>query len=181
MSLATYREAWFDCKRLIELNDDSIRVSGSATFQSEFDTSIPLVRIYPAVNRFRVRSRAFWAGMWLVIAGVVVPTVLVSGLKCNPLGVAPGLFYVFGISGVVFCLATLRKVEWARFQSDAGLAVLDIVRRRSRPQELRRVCEPGARTGLHCEKQAERCGRLTPRLAQNQPPQISPTTRQCGR
>ena len=126
--LATYREVRFDGKRLFELHADSIRVAGSRTFQSNVDTTIPLSRIDPRVIRMHVRHGSFWAGLCLAVVGFFGYEILTAGFKLNPFEFPAGLPLGLGVTGIALCLATARKVEFARFESDAGVAVLDIAR-----------------------------------------------------
>src|SRR5262249_12666342 len=106
----------------------SIRVSGSRTLQSNVDTTIPLSRIDPRVIRLHIRHPAFWWGFGGALVSFIACEVLVSGFKLSPFESAFGLLFGVGLSGVALCLATLRKTEFARFESDAGVPVLDIAR-----------------------------------------------------
>ncbi len=126
--LATYTEARFDGTRQFELFADRIRVTGAATLQSRVDTTIPLSRIHPQVIKLWVRNRVFWVGTWIATIGLISATLLVKGFNVDPFSYAPGALGVIGMSGIALCLATARMVEFARFESDAGVAVLDIAR-----------------------------------------------------
>jgi hypothetical protein len=126
--LATYKEVRFDGKRLFELNTDSIRVAGSTTFQSSVDTTIPLNRIDPRVARLQIRHSAFWGGLIVAVVGFIAYEVLVSGFGLDRFAKAPGLLLGLGLVGVALCLATARKTEFAQFESDAGVPVLNIAR-----------------------------------------------------
>ena len=126
--VARYREVRIDGKRHFELFNDAIRVHGTATFQSDIDTTIPLADIQPRIIRLRIRHRAFWTGLWITIGGTLGFITLVAGFQLDPMGLAPGLLGCIGAGGVLTSLATLRKVEFARFESKAGVAVLDVAR-----------------------------------------------------
>lgn len=126
--LASYREVRFDGKRHFELHADSIRVHGSATLQSEFDTTIAFAEIQPRIVRRRVRSNIFWGGVWLAFGGFLTTVILVEGFELDPFGVAPFLTAIIGFAGVALGVATLRKVDFAQFESKAGVAVLDVAK-----------------------------------------------------
>lgn len=128
MPIATYREVRFDGKRRFDLFSEEIRVSGSVTMQSDLDTTIPLSRMDPRLIKLRVRNNVFWVGLWMAIAGFVGAVILVEGFRLDPFGIAPGLIGSIGVAGIALSCATLRKTEYARFESDAGVPVLDIAR-----------------------------------------------------
>ena len=126
--IATYREVRFDGKRQFDLFADTIRVRGAATMQSDVDTTIPLKRIDPRLIKLHIRNKMFWGGLWMFMVGFIGAAILVGGFQLDPFGIAPGLVGIIGVTGVILCCATFRKCEFARFESDAGLPVLDIAR-----------------------------------------------------
>jgi hypothetical protein len=128
MQLATYREVRHDTKLVYELYEDSISIVGTKTFETDFETTIPLVRIYPAVSRLRQRHRTFWAGAWVAVIGFIVYGMLIHSFGYDPIAEGPGICFGIGVMGIAMSLATLKKVEFARFDSDAGVAILDIAR-----------------------------------------------------
>ena len=126
--IATYREQRFDGKRVFELFADRVRICGSAQLSSEFETSIPLATLNPTPMRIRIRNKAFWSGLWMLLGTVVLDTVLVSSFHVPPESFSVGLIGCIGMGGFVLMLATARKVEFISFTSTAGVHVLDLAR-----------------------------------------------------
>lgn len=126
--LATYRETRFDGKRVFELFPDRIHIRGNVQLSSEFETSIPLAMLNPHPMRVRVRHKSFWAGLWVLLAAVVLDIVLVSNFHVPPESFSTGLIGCIGMSGFVLMLGTARKVEFIGFNNNAGVRVLDFAR-----------------------------------------------------
>lgn len=126
--IAMYRETRLEGKRVFELFPDRIRVRGEIQLRSEFDMSFPLVRLDPNPMRIRVRHKSFWAGLWILLAAVVLDSVLISGFHFPPETFCVGLIGCMGMSGFVLMLATLRKVEYVMFANLGGVHVLGIAR-----------------------------------------------------
>lgn len=126
--IATYREQRFDGKRVFELFPDRVRIRGSAQLSTEFDTSVSLRALNPVPTRIRVRNKAFWSGLWMLIAAVVLDTILVSSFHIPPESFAVLLVGCMAMGGFVLMLATARKVEFISFTSTAGVHVLDFAR-----------------------------------------------------
>ena len=126
--IATYREQRLDGKRIFELFDDRVRIFGSAQFSSEFELSAPLATLRPRPNRFKVRHRAFWCGLWLLLGFCVLDIVLVSALRVPGESFAVIIVGCMAMSGLVIMLATARRVEFASFSTVAGVQALDIAR-----------------------------------------------------
>lgn len=126
--IATYRERRFDGKRTFELFADRVQIRGSTQLSSDFEISVPLKTLNPVPMRLRLRNKAFWAGAWMLIGSVIGSTVLYSALHVSYASPAFLLVAVVGAGGCALMLATARKVEFASFQSTAGVHVLDIAR-----------------------------------------------------
>jgi hypothetical protein len=126
--IATYREVTFTSKRRIELFADRIRVSGSLGWSLDMDGTIPLRSIEPRKMTLRVRHPLCANSLGWGIAGLVTAIVLVSKFNFDPIGEAASLAWCVAISCLIGSLYTRKKIEYARFQSDAGAVMLDIGR-----------------------------------------------------
>lgn len=126
--IAIYREQRFDGKRVFELFPDRVCIRGSAQFTSEFETSISLATLNPNPTRIRIRNKAFWGGLWLLLAASLLDTILVSAFHIPRASESVVLIAVIGMTGLALMLATARKVEFISFTSTAGVHVLDFAR-----------------------------------------------------
>ncbi len=127
-SVATYSETRFSGQRDFTLYADRIRVTGKVFLKSDFDTTIQLARLNPDYSRLRIREAGFMAGVWLILISLLLSGILIAGFKFpveHPLVL---LVLIQPVAGLVLCLATLRKVDFARFQNDDGIVVLDVAR-----------------------------------------------------
>jgi hypothetical protein len=126
--IATYRERRFDGKRTFELFADRVQIRGSTQLSSDFEISVPLKTLNPTPMRLRLRNKSFWAGTWMLLGSVIGSTVLFNALHVSYASPAFVLVAVVGAGGCALMLATARKVEFASFQSTAGVHVLDVAR-----------------------------------------------------
>ena len=126
--IATHRDQRFDGKRVFELFPDRICIRGSALLSSEFETSIPLNTLNPNPARIRFRNKAFWSGLWVLLAASIVDTILVSAFHIPRASESVVLIAVIGMSGLALMLATARKDEFITFATTAGVPVLDFAR-----------------------------------------------------
>jgi hypothetical protein len=127
-SVATYSETRFSGQRDFTLYADRIRVTGKVFLKSDFDTTIQLARLNPDYSRLRVRETGFMSGVCLILISLLLTGILIAGFKLpveHPLVL---LVIIQPVAGLVLCLATLRKVDFARFQNDDGIVVLDVAR-----------------------------------------------------
>lgn len=126
--LATYREARFDGKRQFDLFDHEIRVRGSVGIGMKIDTTIPLRQLQSRVIRIWVRNQNFKSGLNVFAIGFISAIILIEGFSFEFYEFLPGLAGIVALSGLCLMAATAKKVEYARFESDAGVAVLDVAR-----------------------------------------------------
>ena len=68
-------------------------------------------------------------GLGMGTAGFIACDVFVKGFDQDLTEYVPGLFLVLGLCGFLFSLATWRMVEFAGFESDAGVVVLAIAKK----------------------------------------------------
>lgn len=126
--IATYTEVRFEGSRIFTLFPDRMVIRGKQSLASEFEVNVALNLLDPIPDILRCRSRVFQAGMWLVLAGFIGCSVLVGGFQIDWATLPFGLLFGIGMSGVMFMLATARKVAFIRFKNDGGMVVLDIAR-----------------------------------------------------
>jgi len=123
--ISTYVEVRLEGRRHYELFSDRVRVVGTS-LQADLDISVPLNLLSPRVVRFKLRRADFWTGLWLMLASFIVCSILISGFKLDPLGFGVGLTAIVGVGGGVLSATTAKKLEFARFESNVGLPLLDI-------------------------------------------------------
>lgn len=126
--IATYTEVRFDGARTFTLLSDRVVVRGKQTFQSDFESRIPLVSLDPNFDRIGIRNRAFTTGLWMALVSLVTCSILITGLKMSYFDLAPGLVLMIGVTGLLFSAATYRKVEFLRFKNREGMTLLDVAR-----------------------------------------------------
>jgi len=124
----TYSEVRFDGKRSFQLFADRVVVRGSVTLTSDFDTSIPLASLQVEPTRLHIRHRVFVGGLWIATVSSILVAILVGGFHFSFLDWPVWLPAGFGVMGLLFMAATVRKVEFVQFKSNAGVTVLDIAR-----------------------------------------------------
>jgi hypothetical protein len=129
--LATYDEARSDGRRRFEVYPDRILVSGGGSGM-KFETTVSLADLKPEPDRLWIRNRFFFWGVVVLAMGLVL---FVPKIDKFADGIQPGetfAFYfglAFGIVGLIICLKTVWKIEFARFQSrQGGIVVLDVAR-----------------------------------------------------
>lgn len=123
-TLATYDEKRFDGYRSFELLEDRIVVKGKASLGAEFEATVMLNTLQSHPSIVRSRNTGFLQGVGMTLITVIL---LQSGV-ISPLSYWGGLLIVFAIAGILLTLATLRKIEWAYFNSKAGVLALTIAR-----------------------------------------------------
>jgi hypothetical protein len=126
--IATYEAVWFDGRCRFELFADSVRATGSIFLRGDFETAIPLATLQPRFERLRFRSRLFGASFGMIAAGFIGASVLITGFHLDPFSLPVGLVWGVGLSGLISCLATAHKTEFARFLTNGGFPALDIAR-----------------------------------------------------
>jgi hypothetical protein len=122
-AIATYSEVTLTGKRKYELYSDSIVIKGSGTWSYEFEQTLVLKKISPDYVRLRIRPSVAWISLTMF---------LLTGLACILLiyefpirsDAIPGVLGIFSGSALIVALATMRKVEHARFCSENYASVL---------------------------------------------------------
>lgn len=127
-AIASYSEVRFDGSRTFTLFPDRVVIRGRQWLQSEFEMTVQVGLLDPNPDRLWSRNQHFTWGMWLAIGGFTACTVLISGFHLTFAALAPGLLASLGMSGLLFMLATYRKVEFVCFKNNSGTAVLSLAR-----------------------------------------------------
>ena len=131
-SLASYNEVRWDGKRRFELHADRVSVSGKGG-GSTFETMVMLANLRPEPDKLWVRNRVFMLGIVMLLLSFVLFIGTVQSLQQNrqtpgfPI-MQPSLAVGLLIVGLAICTQTSAKVEFARFQSNAGIVLLDVAR-----------------------------------------------------
>jgi len=129
--VATYKGTWLEGSYRFDLFPDTLRVVGSNFLRSDSDVSVALAGLQVRVDWLRVRSSLFGAGLCLFWVTLIGCPVAVAALQLDPLGLAAGLLASPGLAGLAMTLAAVRKTEFARFVSDAGVDAVVVPRTRA--------------------------------------------------
>ena len=84
----------------------------------------------PEPDKLWIRHKSFLLGVFMLLLSLAPFAVLArsftDGSQAEKLGPCLGIGVGLSFVGFVICLKTFRKVEFARFQSHAGIVVLDV-------------------------------------------------------
>lgn len=126
--LAVYQEKRFSGRRVFTLFSDKIHVRGKDFLEKDFDLTIELVTLSPLCQKLWIRDKMFWAGIILVGIPAIMAKILMSAFGIEWSNEAVGLMFALAISGVLLCLATVRKVEFCSFSNNHGIPTLAIAK-----------------------------------------------------
>jgi hypothetical protein len=122
---------WLEGSYRFDLFPDSLRVVGSLFLRADEDATIALGGLQVRSDRLRVRSGLFGAGLWMMLGAMIGCPVAVATLNLNHFGFVAALLASPGLGGVALTLTALRKTEFARLVTDAGVAAVVIPRTRA--------------------------------------------------
>jgi hypothetical protein len=126
--LATYRERRLEGQRHFELFEDTIVVRGKDYFANEFETTISLRALDPALGWVRTRT----AGFWITTPLALLISIPLYCLVCTFLDNTEYLLLGFVGAGLLAIFLTLgvfiRKIEFSNFQNEQGITVLTVGR-----------------------------------------------------
>ena len=126
--IVAYREATLFGKRKYELYADKIVIEGRATGSYDFEQTIDLAKIDPNYIRVRVRPKIAWGSLTTSLATGLLSVVLVKEFAIKSAAV-PGVLAILSVSALIVALATMRRIEYARFYSDGyGSILLSVAR-----------------------------------------------------
>jgi hypothetical protein len=128
--MATYQEARFELRRKFELFPDRVRVTGKGLHLGRFDVTVALSILRPQPNRVWIRGWLFRYGLWglLFAACVAGPVVAVGGPEALARPWVVGVLGAVASVALILVVANVRPVEFAQFQTDAGVFALDVAR-----------------------------------------------------
>ena len=124
----SYREVVADRRREFFLTGEGVRVVQRSLFGTAVDATVPYERIDPRRSTLHVRSGLFKTGWRCLLAGAAAVWLAVKNpldLNETPVWIVAGFLLV---SGSVIAVWTFRRTEYASFDSDAGVPVLDVAR-----------------------------------------------------
>jgi hypothetical protein len=127
-SLAVYNETRLEGRRRFELLEDGVHVSAQISLGPSIETIVRYDHLEPTISTIRIHHALFWPSFF-VIPLFVAATVYVQGFsKVNSFGFLAGVAISGTIISVVVAVLTRKRVEYARFVSRSGIALLDIAR-----------------------------------------------------
>jgi hypothetical protein len=116
---------------------------------------VKLKDLDPNYEKLRVREKAFWSGIGLIIIPLVIAEILSSAFKVPFENPVMGLMLCFAVCGAVTCVVTFRKVEFYLFKNSSGIAVLDIARSGKNKNHFETFVEQVVSHIKHLEKAGE--------------------------
>ena len=126
--IAVYREKTFRTKKTITLYPDRINITGKILLQQDFKFELSLHNINPMHQQISVRDSSFWAGIIILVISAVVLEALRSIWQVPWSNPTLGLMLVFIVTGIILCIATIRKVEFYTFTNLSGTPVLSVAK-----------------------------------------------------
>lgn len=122
-TIAKYREVTLFGKRNYELHSDKIVVRGSGMGSYEFEQTLPLSKISPNYIRLRIRPGIAWTSLTVSIVTGLLSVMLVRDFAIRSAAI-PGVLGIFSCSALIVAIATIKRVEYARFWSHGYGAIL---------------------------------------------------------
>jgi hypothetical protein len=127
-AIAKYREVTLFGKRNYELHSDKIVVVGAGMGSYEFEQTLLLTKISPNYIRLRIRPSIAWISLTISIVTGLLSVVLVREFAIRSAAI-PGVLGIFSCSALIVAIATMKRVEYARFCSDGyGSMLLNVAR-----------------------------------------------------
>lgn len=121
--IATYTESTLSGKRKYELYPDKIVIKGAVSWSYDFESAVVLNRINSEYTRLRIRPLVAWIALTTSILTGFASFVLVHDFGVSST-VLPGVLGIYSGSAFIVAIATIKKVEYARFCSDDYRTVL---------------------------------------------------------
>ncbi|MFC1634946.1 hypothetical protein ACFL5Z_08895 [Planctomycetota bacterium] len=126
--IAAYEEKTFRTKKTITLYPDRINVTGKILLQQDFKFELSLRNINPVYQQISVRDSSFWAGIIMSVISAIVLEALRSIWQVPWSNLILVLMLGFVVTGIILCLATIRKVEFYTFTNLSATPVLSIAK-----------------------------------------------------
>lgn len=121
--LATYSEATLTGKRKYELYPDKIRVEGAVGGAYDYERGFALSKISPEYITLRIRPLVAWVASITCIVTGFASYLLVYEFAVSS-SALPGVLGIYSGSALIVAIATMKKVEYARFCSEDYRTVL---------------------------------------------------------
>jgi hypothetical protein len=127
-AIVTYSEVTLTGKRKYELYPDKIVTRGSATWSYEFEHTLPLTQISADYVKLRMRPIVSWISLTIFFLTGLLSIVLVREFAIQSSAI-PGVLGIFSGSALIVAIATMKKVEYARFcAAGYGSVLLSVAR-----------------------------------------------------
>ena len=127
-ALDTYSEVTLTGRRKYELYPDKIVLRGSGTWSYEFEQTLPLTQISGDYVKLRVRPTVSWISLTICFLAGLLSIVLVREFAIQSSAV-PGVLGILSGAALIVAIATMKKVEYARFCSAGyGSVLLSVAR-----------------------------------------------------
>ncbi len=127
-AIVTYSEVTLAGKRKYELYPDKVVITGVGSWSYEFEQTLVLKKISPDYIRLRIRPTVAWVSLTMFFLTGLASIVLVREFAIQSSAV-PGVLGLFSGSALIVAIATMKKVEYARFCSeDYGSVLLNVAR-----------------------------------------------------
>ena len=127
-AIVTYSEVTLVGKRKYELYSDKIVIRGVGTWSYEFEQTLLLTKISPDYIRLRIRPSVVGISLAIFFLTGLASIVLVSEFAIQSRAV-PGVLGILSGSALIVAIATMKRVEYARFCSEGyGSVLLNVAR-----------------------------------------------------
>jgi len=127
-AIATYSDKSHYGTRRYRLFADHIVVSHRDAIAGESEMTLRLKDLDPDYATVAIRSRFFYAGLWLAPIPWLIYWALLELTRLDPFGRFAGLFLGLGFAGLFMVAIGLRKQRFVRFRTRAGVPALDVFR-----------------------------------------------------
>lgn len=126
--IAVYREHRFESRREFRLFPTEIQVAAHDNLAGNHaEVTIPLSTLRPKADRLWLRHRAFQRLLLITAIATVVSVVCFVGPFSVPVRVFGTILSgIFAFMCGVVTACCWRRIEWAQFVNDSGVAVLQI-------------------------------------------------------
>lgn len=116
-----YRETRIEGRRSFELCDDGVRVRADLALGPSIDTMVRYDQLEPTITVIRMHHSMFW---WCTLGTPLFGIATIFTFQ--------NFLFAISLCGLVVCFVvavlTRKRVEYARFCSPTGFALLDIAR-----------------------------------------------------
>jgi hypothetical protein len=127
-SFETYNESRLEGRRQYELRETGVFVTGEAVMAGSFETLVLYSQLLPVITTIYCRPGVFRYGVLSFPAYCFVYYVLVAQAGFAWDSFFPGACAGMALLSVIFMIATYKKIEYARFCTQSGIALLDIAK-----------------------------------------------------